>query len=408
MSETFGVNDVFFGDPVLITSVSMDRLKYEFRFPDGKCGNFTETTPIDLTVGDVILINSGEGKYRKSDLSKWPEPTKIGVVRHILEAGVLVDDSFTPYLVPNHDPAATALGQTVLFGEAGIHKVISEIPLLPRRLGSDDVEPDQYLWQAGGEEVTFDDFGGYPSVVARARELIEIPLDREKELKSIGARPIKGVLFTGPPGTGKTHLARIIANQSKAAFYSISGPEIVSKWVGDSEGNLRTLFEDAAAKPRAVVFFDEIDSLAEKRSGESHESSKRVVAQLLTLMDGFEEKSSNIIVIAATNRPDDIDPALRRPGRFDWEIEFPMPSVEDRFQILKVSMSRLNVSDPDSMPLATIAERTEGWSAARITSIWTEAALLAATDRRGSLRVEDLAGAFERLNNRVKPSTWGI
>ena len=215
---------------------------------------------------------------------------------------------------------------------------------------------------------------------------------------------IHSMVLWGPPGTGKTHLARIIANQSKAAFYSISGPEIVSKWVGDSEGNLRALFEDAAAKPRAVVFFDEIDSLAEKRSGESHESSKRVVAQLLTLMDGFEKKSSNIIVIAATNRPDDIDPALRRPGRFDWEIEFPMQTADDRLQILKVSMKNLNVVDPSSMPLASIAERTNGWSAAQIASIWTEAALLAATDRRGSLRDEDLAGAFERLKNRSKSS----
>jgi transitional endoplasmic reticulum ATPase len=408
MSETFDVDDVFIGDPVLVTSVSIDQLRVDFKLANGKTGNFTNTIPIDLRSGDVILINADDGQYRKSDMSNWPEPTKIGVVRHILEAGVLVDDSFTPQLIPNYDPANTAVGQTVVFGEAGIHKVISETPLLARRFGSDDVEPDQYLWQASEEELTFDDFGGYPDVVARARELIEIPLEREEELKSIGARPIKGVLFTGPPGTGKTHLARIIANQSKAAFYSISGPEIISKWVGDSEGNLRTLFEDAAAKSRAVVFFDEIDSLAEKRSGESHESSKRVVAQLLTLMDGFEEKTSNIIVIAATNRPDDIDPALRRPGRFDWEIEFPMPTTNDRLEILRVSMDRLKVTNPDSMPLATIAERTDGWSAARITSIWTEAALLAASDRRGSLRVEDLAGAFERLNNRARPTAGGI
>lgn len=165
--------------------------------------------------------------------------------------------------------------------------------------------------------------------------------------------------------------------------------------MGDSEGNLRMLFEDAERKERAVVFFDEIDSLAEKRSEESHESSKRVVAQLLTLMDGFETRSSNIVVIAATNRPDDIDPALRRPGRFDWEIDFPMPSLADRLAILEVSMRQITVSDPYGMPLKDIATRTEGWSAARLTSLWTESALLAAGDGRGSLYVEDL---IERLN----------
>ena len=225
-------------------------------------------------------------------------------------------------------------------------------------------------------------------------------MKRASELESIGARPIKGVLFTGAPGTGKTHLARVIADQSDAAFYSISGPEIISKWVGDSEGNLRKLFDDAAAKGRAVVFFDEIDSLAEKRSEESHEASRRVVAQLLTLMDGFEQSKANIIVIAATNRPEDIDPALRRPGRFDWEIEIPMPSLADRRQILRVSMSRLNVSHPSEMPLDDIATRTEDWSAARLTSLWTEAALLAAGDGRGSLHTEDLVGAYERLSSR--------
>lgn len=333
---------------------------------------------------------------------------KIGVIRKIINKQLLIEDGYSFHLIPNKKPKETVVGQTVTYDESGVHEVIADTPLHPRDVNSTDMKPDRYLWKSQGKKLTFDDFGGYPDVIARARELIETPLLRAEELASIRAKPIKGVLFTGPPGTGKTHLARIIADQSKAAFYSISGPEIVSKWVGDSEGNLRTLFEDAAAKPRAVVFFDEIDSLAEKRSGESHESSKRVVAQLLTLMDGFEEKSSNIIVIAATNRPDDIDPALRRPGRFDWEIEFPMPTANDRLQILKVSMKRLNVVDPSSMPLETIAERTDGWSAARIASIWTEAALLAATDRRGSLRVEDLAGAFERLRNRSQSSNGGI
>ncbi|SCC61112.1 MULTISPECIES: ATP-binding protein [unclassified Gordonia (in: high G+C Gram-positive bacteria)] len=404
MTEIVEVDDIFIGAPALVTAVSIDGLRVDFRLPNGKVGNFTNSQPVDLATGDVILINEEASQYRKSDLTKWPEPTKIGVVRHILEAGVLVDDSFTPQLIPNREPGTTKLGQTVEFGEVGVHRVLSDKPLLPQRVGSDDVNPVQYLWEDGEDDLTFDDFGGYPDVVARARELIEIPLERERELKSIGARPIKGVLFTGPPGTGKTHLARIIANQSDASFYSVSGPEIISKWVGDSEGNLRALFEEAASKERAIIFFDEIDSLAEERSGDTHEASKRVVAQLLTLMDGFQTKNSNIIVIAATNRPDDVDRALRRPGRFDWRIEFPTPSVTDRLEILRVSMKHLNVKEPDAMPLAQLASQTEGWSAARLTLLWTEAALIAATDARDSLRTEDLMAAFERLNERSASS----
>lgn len=398
MSEIFESDDVFVGQVSLVTSIAEDGTRVDFRFPNGRAGFMTRDEPFELQVGAIILIEGNQ--YRLGDISMWPEPPRIGVVRHVLDQGLLVEEGYAFHLVPNRDPGSVAVGQTVVYGDVGIREKLADTPIQPRGIGASDVEPDKYLWKSGEQKLSFHDFGGYPDVVARARELIETPLNRAEELKSIGARPIKGVLFTGSPGTGKTHLARIIADQSDAAFYSISGPEIVSKWMGDSEGNLRMLFEDAERKERAVVFFDEIDSLAEKRSEESHESSKRVVAQLLTLMDGFETRSSNIVVIAATNRPDDIDPALRRPGRFDWEIDFPMPSFADRLAILEVSMRQITVSDPDGMPLKDIATRTEGWSAARLTSLWTESALLAAGDGRGSLYVEDLIGAFERLSSR--------
>ncbi|MBK2942544.1 ATP-binding protein, partial [Klebsiella pneumoniae] len=168
--------------------------------------------------------------------------------------------------------------------------------------------------------------------------LIDTQMLRQDELRAIGARPVKGVLFTGPPGTGKTHLARIIAQESGADFYLVSGPTVVSKWVGDSEETLRRIFEAAAASSggRAIVFFDEIDSSAERRAGDTHEASRRLVAQLLTLMDGFGRDGANVVVIAATTRADALDPALTRPGRFDWELEFGMPTLHDRYCILKV------------------------------------------------------------------------
>ena len=191
---------------------------------------------------------------------------------------------------------------------------------------------------------TFDDFGGFSSVVRRAHELIKLPLERHAELAKIGARAIKGVLFTGPPGTGKTMLARIIAAQADAAFYEISGPEIFSKWYGQSEELLRRIFDAAAKEKRAIIFFDEIDSVAAQRADDAHEASRRVVAQLLTLMDGFDS-TRNIVVIAATNRPQDLDIALRRPGRFDWEIEFPLPGKDDRLDILIKIARKLETQD---------------------------------------------------------------
>ena len=207
-------------------------------------------------------------------------------------------------------------------------------------------------------------------------------------------------MFTGPPGTGKTHLARIIANQAGASFYDISGPAIVSKWVGDTEELLRKIFEHANETDRgkSIIFFDEIDSIAESRSGDSHAASRRLVSQFLTLLDGFDTRESATIVIGATNRADALDPALTRPGRFDWEIEFGLPDFLDRLEILSVGTRKIQSSD--QLPLFEIAKRTHNWSAAKPTSIWTEAALTAAKDRRESIAGEDLAQAYERVASR--------
>jgi transitional endoplasmic reticulum ATPase len=188
-------------------------------------------------------------------------------------------------------------------------------------------------------------------------------------------------------------LARVVAAQSGASFYQISGPEILSKWVGQTEELLRLLFEAAGAETRSIVFFDEIDSVAVQRD-DAQGASRQVVAQLLTLMDGPLAKP-NVLVVAATNRPQDLDPALLRPGRFDWKIDFPLPSLLDRLAILEVSAK--THAGGSALPHALIAANTEGWTGAELTGIWSEAALLAVMDGRVTILLEDFLGGFEAV-----------
>ena len=384
-----------------VTVVSDGGRRVYFDLRDGKTGSFHN---VDQTyaVGDVLLmtgdIDNNHVDVEKVPNSAWPDQVWVGIVKLKLPDITVVESGGRFRAIPTVTTPCYDTGNTVQAGDVqGVTRVLSEMPIkyidLPQ---VDDSVIDRFRSTHPGEaDLGFGDFGGLPEVVARARELIEVPLRNSQSLSMIGARPIKGLLFTGEPGTGKTMLARIIASQSDAAFYEISGPEIFSKWYGQSEELLRKLFAAAARHERAIIFFDEIDSVAAQRGDESHEASKRVVAQLLALMDGFTS-DTNVVVIAATNRPQDLDVAIRRPGRFDWEIEFPYPNERDREDILTKTARRLRTRDP--LPHRVIAAMSSGWSGAELTQIWSEAALLAVEDKRCQIYEEDYVGGFERVS----------
>jgi transitional endoplasmic reticulum ATPase len=184
-------------------------------------------------------------------------------------------------------------------------------------------------------EVTYEDIGGLDEEIKKIREMVELPLKHPEIFEQLGIEPPKGVLLHGPPGTGKTLLAKAVANETNSNFILINGPEIMSKFYGQSEANLRKKFEDAEKNAPSIIFFDEVDAIAPKREDTHGEVERRVVAQLLANMDGLQSRGK-VVVIAATNRPDDIDPALRRPGRFDRELEIGVPSKESRLAVLKI------------------------------------------------------------------------
>lgn len=386
-----------------------DRVYLDLR--NGNTATIDNYSGPEVRPGDVILLSGdlNDPEISVRDSAVWPDDPWVGVVKLKLPDVTIVESSGRLRKIPTTTAAEYREGNTVEASEfQGIIRVLADDPIRYLDIPSvDEVTISHFRTPAPGPDgLTFEDFGGLEAVARRARELIEVPLKYHEALARIGARPIKGVLFTGPPGTGKTLLAQIIAAQADAEFYRISGPEIFSKWYGQSEELIRRLFEAAASHDRAIVFFDEIDSVASGREEGSHEVSRRVVAQLLTAMDGFA-RESNVVVIATTNRPQDLDPALRRPGRFDWEIEFALPSRDDRVQILRQSARRLR-TEP-SLPHRAIAEATDGWSAAELAAIWSEAALLAVTDNRDLIVAEDYIGGYRRVGDqrdRVGSKKW--
>ncbi|PSP93340.1 AAA family ATPase, partial [Halobacteriales archaeon QS_1_68_44] len=239
---------------------------------------------------------------------------------------------------------------------------------------------------AGGTpSVTYEDIGGLDDELEQVREMIELPMRHPELFQQLGIEPPKGVLLHGPPGTGKTLMAKAVASEIDAYFTNISGPEIMSKYYGESEEQLREVFEEAEENAPAIIFVDELDSIAPKRGETSGDVERRVVAQLLSLMDGLDERG-DVIVIGATNRVDAIDPALRRGGRFDREIEIGVPDKEGRKEILQVHTRGMPLVE--GIDLEQYAENTHGFVGADLESLAKEAAMNALRRIRPELDLE--------------------
>ena len=245
----------------------------------------------------------------------------------------------------------------------------------------------------GVPQVTYEDIGGLKDESQKVREMIELPLRHPEIFEKLGIEAPKGILLYGPPGTGKTLLAKAVANESSAHFISISGPEIMSKFYGESEARLREIFKETKEKAPSIIFIDEIDSIAPKREEVTGEVERRVVSQLLSLMDGLEARGK-VIVIAATNRPNAIDPALRRPGRFDREIEIKVPDKRGRLEILQIHARNMPLdSDVNQEKIASV---THGFVGADLEYLCKEAAMKCLRRLLPELNLED-----EKINPEV-------
>ncbi|TKX81691.1 CDC48 family AAA ATPase [Halorubrum sp. SD626R] len=306
--------------------------------------------------------------------------------------------------VPMKVASTTPSGTVVITDDTEIE--ISEVPAeeLAERSGSGDGASE-------GPDVAYEDIGGLDDELEQVREMIELPMRHPELFKRLGIDPPKGVLLHGPPGTGKTLIAKAVANEIDASFHNISGPEIMSKYYGESEEQLREIFEEASEEAPSIIFMDELDSIAPKREEAGGDVERRVVAQLLSLMDGLEERGE-VVVIGATNRVDAIDPALRRGGRFDREIEVGVPDRDGRKEILQVHTR--NMPLVDGIDLDEYAENTHGFVGADLESLAKESAMHALRRIRPELDLEsdeidaDVLNSIQVTESDFKEAMKGI
>jgi len=322
-----------------------------------KSSSLYVATAEELTDDGVVVKQHGNNQEVLTEVS----PS----LREDLEAGdrVAINDSFSVQAIL--DPETDARAQAM------------EI----------DASPD----------VTYEDIGGLEEQILEVREAVEEPLVNAQQFADVGIEPPSGVLLHGPPGTGKTMLAKAVANQTDATFIKMAGSELVRKFIGEGARLVRDLFELASEREPAVIFIDEIDAIAAKRTDSKTSGDaevQRTMMQLLSEMDGFEDRGE-IRIIAATNRFDMLDRAILRPGRFDRLIEVPNPDWDGRERILDIHTQEMDIAD--DVDMAALATRTEGFSGAELASLATEAGMFAIRDQRTGVRMVDFEDALEKV-----------
>ncbi|UPM43199.1 proteasome-activating nucleotidase Pan2 [Halocatena salina] len=283
--------------------------------------------------------------------------------------------------------------------DAGDRVSISDSFTVQTVLSSETDSRAQAMEVTQRPSVTYEDIGGLNEEILEVRETVEEPLLDPDQFDAVGIDPPSGVLLHGPPGTGKTMLAKAVANQTEATFIKMAGSELVQKFIGEGARLVRDLFELAAEREPAVLFIDEIDAIAAKRTDSKTSGDaevQRTMMQLLSEMDGFDDRGE-ISIIAATNRFDMLDRAILRPGRFDRLIEVPKPDQEGRKRIIEIHASEMDLSD--DIEYDELATMTEGFSGAQLSSLVTEAGMFAVRDERTTVRAEDFEAAYDKLDD---------
>ena len=326
---------------------------------------------LDVGINDSVELKKVESKDAKSITLAPTEPLRI----------VGAEDYLSEYLNGHLMTKGDTIPISVM-GQRIDLVVISTNPSGPViitdstkiTVSEESAKAVQISKEGGAPSITYEDIGGIRNEVARVREMIELPLRHPELFKRLGVEAPKGVLLHGPPGTGKTLLAKAVANETNASFYTIGGPEIMSKYYGESEEKLRNIFEQAEKNAPSIIFIDEIDSITPKRDEVSGEVERRIVAQLLSLMDGMSSRGK-VVVIGATNRVNAVDPALRRPGRFDREIELGVPDKDGRLEILQIHARGMPLAK--DVDLEKLADISHGFVGADLQALSKEAAMRA-------------------------------
>jgi transitional endoplasmic reticulum ATPase len=340
-----------------------------------------------VRLGDVVSVH------------QCPD-VKYGARVHVLPiddtiegmTGNLFDTFLKPYFLEAYRPLTKGDTFLVRGGMRSVEFKVVETDPAPYCI----VAPDTEIFCEGEpilredeerlDDVGYDDVGGVRKQMAQIRELVELPLRHPTLFKTIGVKPPKGILLYGPPGSGKTLIAKAVANETGAFFLLINGPEIMSKLAGESESNLRKMFEEAEKNAPSIIFIDEIDSIAPKRDKTQGEVERRIVSQLLTLMDGLKSRA-HVVVMGATNRPNSIDSALRRFGRFDREIDIGVPDETGRLECFRIHTKNMKLAE--DVDLAAIAKDTHGYVGADLAALCTEAALQCIREKMDVIDLED-------------------